>query len=212
MTLAIVLPTRGMVFTEVENIIDSIQATTKATVLRSFNKPIPDAQNYLVEQALLLPDVTHILFMEEDTIPPYQVAMDLLGSNVDIAFVDYAVNGWSCSARTKQGEILWCGFGCTLVKREVFEKLEEPYFRTDKSLRLNDWQWTDNPMKYGGQDIWFCTKAKEAEFTIKQIPGECRHLSLEMVGKKEDNNGRHLIVERERISKTQIIDRTEVDK
>jgi len=43
-----------------------------------------------------------------------------------------------------------CGFGCVLIHREVFEKIEPPWFMWDKS----------------SEDLFFCRKAKEAGFEI----------------------------------------------
>ena len=208
--IAVVLPTRGMVFTEVENSIELMrQYFPQVVVLRTWDKTLPEAQNELVELALSIPELTHILFIEEDTVMPHPQdgILKMLDAKADIACIDYGVNGWSCVAKNKETEeILWCGFGCTLVKKEVFEKGKAPWFRTDKVLRLNDWQWIDNPAKYGGQDIWFCTKAREAGYKIVQVEGECRHLQLNALGKPETNQGIHAISEKKKIEKIQMID------
>lgn len=204
--ISVALPSRGFIFAEVENAIEKMRKNYDIEVFRSWDKKIPDAQNYLVEQALKA-NPTHIFFVEEDTVPEDKTLDKLLKLDADIACCDYSVNGWSCVAKdSKTKEILWCGLGCTLVKANIFKKLEKPYFRTDKSYRLNDKAWIDNPMKYGGLDIWFCIKAREAGFQIKQIEGECRHLSFLAVGDKEVNNGLHHIAQRPTISKFQYIE------
>lgn len=210
MKIAVILPTRGMVFTLVEHAIECMRLSQEGVLIfRSWDLGIPEAQNTLVDEALKVnPD--YLLFIEEDTVPPMGFLEDLLDAKADIAFIDYGVNGWSCSARDKlTNEILWCGLGCTLVKREVFDKLEKPYFRTDKSLRLNDWKWIDNPMKYGGQDIWFFTHAREAGYTLTQVEGECQHLQLDSVATREINDGRHVISAKSTIQKHQVIDKPE---
>jgi hypothetical protein len=205
--IAILIPTRGLVFTEVENAIEAIRNNSwmKMKIIRSNNKPIPEAHNWLVEEALKDPEVSRIWFIEEDTIPPLEALTKLFYATEDIAFVDYSVNGWSCSAQNSESDILWAGLGCTMIKRQVFSKVAKPWFRTDKTLRFNDWTWIDNPSKYGGQDIWFFTKAREAGFKIKQIEGECVHLKLNSLGTKETNRGLHDITVREKIEKQQII-------
>ena len=207
MKIAIILPTRGLVFTEVEIAIEKMRQEHWAHVYRSFNRGIPDGHNYLTEQALRTkPD--YLFFIEEDTVPPDEALQQLLLADADIAFIDYAVNTWSCSARTSAGTILWCGLGCTLVKRHVFDKLSKPYFRTDKTLRLNDNTWVDRPAKYGGQDIWFCTQARNNGYSIEQVPGECRHLQLAERGAAGVNAGVHNIIQRLPISKQQIVELT----
>lgn len=200
--MAILLATRGLVFTEVEEQIDNIQFLTDAIVLRTHNIKLPDAQNELVEKALMITDIEYLLFIEEDTVPPRDAIIDLLKANADIACIDYAINGWGCVTKSKKtNEILWCGLGCTLIKSKVFRSLEKPWFRTDKSFSLNEMKWIDIPNKYGGQDIWFCHKARENGFIIVQIPGECRHLQIQHLGKSEVNNGLHFIIEKPKITK-----------
>lgn len=203
--IAICVPTRGLLFTEVAQTIQQITHQIDSIVIYSWDKPIPDAHNELVERALMF-DVSHILFIEEDTVPPPNAIIDMVKANDDIVCVDYGVNGYSCTAKARNGEILWCGLGCTLIKRKVFEQLPRPWFRNDKVFRLNDRKWVDNPAKYGGQDIWFSQQARQKGFNIKQIDGEARHLKLDSLGAPEWNHGLHMISEKPRISKQQWIE------
>jgi|SRR3990167_3039085 len=204
--IGIILPTRGLLFSEVLEGVEKNRKNYETELFISSNLPIPEAQNHLVAQALANSSITHLWMVEEDTVPFARALEKLLQSDEDIVAIDYGVAGWSCITKDKTGEILWVGLGCTLVKRTVFEGLEKPWFRTDKSLRLNDWQWIDNPAKYGTLDIWFCTKAKEAGFKIKQIKGECKHLQFDEIGKKEHNDGIHKISQKPMISKHQTIE------
>lgn len=211
--IAIVMPTRGIIFTEVEQAIEKMRLAYDIYVYRSSGLKIPDGVNQLTEKALEK-NPSHIFYIEEDTVPPPLALNNLLAIDADVAFIDYAVNGWACSAVYPDGEILWCGLGCTLVKADVFKKLKKPYFRTDKSLSLNDtsyFQWKDIPNKYGGHDIWFFTQVREVGFTILKVPGECKHLKLEIIGLTENNNGCHLIKEKSKI-KEQAIWKKPVDK
>lgn len=207
--VAIILPTRGLVYTQVEDAIHrEIDGTWhKVKYFRSYDKTIPEAQNFLVEEALKHEGINWFWFIEEDVVVPEGSFKRLFNQTEPISFIDYGVNGWSCSAKNEDGEIVWCGFGCTMVRREVFEKLNRPYFRTDKALRLNDGAWIDtNPDKvYGQQDIWFCVKAREAGFKIKQVEGECKHLKLDQLGQPEVNKGLHTISEKPRINKYQSV-------
>ena len=197
-------------FTEVEQALEEEIRNKNHRIYRSFTLPIPDCQNQLVSQALE-DNPTHLLFIEEDVVIPKDGLTKLLAANTDVAFIDYAVAGWSCRAKDrKTGEILWCGLGCTLIKTGVFDKLEKPYFRVDKILLLNDWpeqKWIDAgpKMRYGGQDIWFCRQVKEKGFQIVQVEGECRHLKLDKLGSAGINNGLHQISEKEKITKENLI-------
>jgi hypothetical protein len=217
--IAIICPTRGLIFTEVLESIESVRLFHDAKIYYSYSLGIPDSFNQLVslaiaEEEMLGYKLTHLFFIEEDTVPPIDALDKLLCLDSDIAFFDYGVNGVSCSARdSKTGKILWAGLGCTLVKREVFNKVKYPWFRDDKALRLNDWTWINtNPDKvYGGHDIWFYTKSREAGFSIEQARGECKHLMLKELGRPEVNKGLHIIKKKLQIKKYQKIKGGDLD-
>lgn len=208
--IGIICPTRGMLFTRTAQAIEEVRRNYESKVYYSHSLPIPQGHSQLVDEALR-DGCDYLLFIEEDVVPLAGACEKLLAVNGDIACIDYGVSGWGCVAKNSQGEILWCGLGCTLVKRHVFEALEKPYFRTDMVLRQNDWTWQKLPdeyiknKQYGGLDIWFCTKAKEKGFEIIQVDQEAEHLRLVELGKRETNNGLHNIELKERISKKQII-------
>jgi hypothetical protein len=212
MSVAVILPTRGLVFIEVEEAIQQNLRGYDYEVFRSFTLPIPECQNVLVQKALDA-GAKYLWFVEEDTVPPERAFVEMVKVNADIACIDYAVQGTSCTARDKEtDELLWCGLGCTLVKREVFEAMDKPYFRTDMSLRLNDWankknDWIPVPphRQYGQQDVWFCRQAVEKGFAIVQVKGECRHLELVALGVREHNHGLHVIKEKRNIESQQFI-------
>jgi len=210
MKIGVILPTRGLVFTKVEEAIEEFR-TPEVKVYRSNDLPIPDGHNKLAKQALS-EGSDYLLFIEEDTVPPTGALEKLLKVDSDIACIDYGVSGWGCVTKNVKGEILWCGLGCTLVKRQVLEKMTFPYFRADMSLRLNDWTWQKLPeeyiktKQYGSLDIWFCYNARKLGFTITQVEGEAEHLELVELGKRETNNGLHTIQARPRITKNQIVE------
>jgi len=65
--------------------------------------------------------------------------------------------------------------------------------------------WNRGKQGYGGQDIYFCIKAREAGFKIKQVDGECKHLKVEELGRPEINKGLHTIIQKETIKKHTIL-------
>lgn len=209
--IGVVLPTRGLVFTRVEESLEEIRKDHEIRIYRSHDLPIPEGHNLLTERALK-DGCDYIWFVEEDTVPTAGSLERMLQADGDIVCTDYGVSGWSCVTRNTQGEILWCGLGCTLVNRRVFETLDQPYFRSDKSLRLNDWSWVDLPADYarsrgyGSLDIWFCWQARLKGFSITQVDGECDHLELIALGKRGSNNGLHQIAIRPKIENKQILD------
>jgi len=207
--IAVVQPSRGLIFTEALNALDKGLQKYNHKFYRTHDMIIPECFNYLTEQALN-DGAEYILYSEEDTVMPDGAMERLLLADADITCIDYAVSGYSCIARNKDtDEILWCGLGCTLVKSEVFSKLEKPYFRSDKVLLLNSWpnvEWVSaGEQSYGGQDIYFCMMAREKGFKIKQVEGECKHLKLMELGRPEINKGLHIVEEKEKISKYQTL-------
>jgi len=201
--IGVILPSRGLIFAETEISIEKELKRYLYRVYRSSNLKIPDGHNQLTQKALD-EKCDYIFYIEEDMVIPDGGFERMINLDKDIVFIDYAVNGWSCSQR-KENEILWCGLGCTLIKSYVFKSLDYPYFRTDKVLRLNDWKWVDaGPKKrYGGQDIWFFSQAREVGFEITQAEGECRHLKLDELGNSDYNDGFHKISDKEKITKIQ---------
>lgn len=64
-----------------------------------------------------------------------------------------------------------CGCGAVLVAREVFEKIEYPWFRLAKGV---------------GEDFYFCLKAAEAGYEIwADLSVLCGHIHLRTVGQGE---------------------------
>ncbi|MBT3326723.1 MAG: hypothetical protein HN396_10825 [Gemmatimonadales bacterium] len=147
---------------------------------------IDDMRNMAVEAALdakvkaglgSAREVTHLFMLDSDMLYPSDALLQLLASDVDV------VAGWGC-ARTKPfyhnflipsatgdffdvpstlptppglhevGAVGACGM---LIRREVLEAIEPPWFKFDTDEE------TGTPM---GEDVYFCRKAREAGFKI----------------------------------------------
>lgn len=204
------MPSRGLEFTEVEEYIEKERRLNPhdIQVYRSHNLPIPECLNVLVEQAFN-DGAEMFYFIEDDTVPPDESLNKLLESNHDIVAIDYGqMGGKSTITRSSiDNRILFTGFGCTMIKRKVFEGMEKPWFRSDKALSLPSLTWGDvDPLtSYGLHDVNFGFKARELGFTIEQIEGECKHLKLIALNTTGTNNGCHDIGEKEKISKPQTL-------
>ena len=208
--IACILPTRGLAYTKVLESIERERRGYDLKIYYSYDKPIPDGHNELCKQAL--EDGADYLWMvEEDTVPTEGCLKKMLDAKVDIICVDYGINSWSCVTRDVYSNILWCGLGCTLVRRGVFEKLEYPYFRVDQVYRLNDHVWVQLPEEYlkkknyGSLDIWFFHHARKVGYKINQLGGECEHLLLESLGERGKNHGLHTIITRPKINFLQVV-------
>jgi len=73
----------------------------------------------------------------------------------------------------KREDLIECdgvGCACILIHRSVFASIKEPYFVL-------------NSGKYGGEDFYFCRKAKRAGFQIYADPGVlCGHRPKQLIG------------------------------
>jgi hypothetical protein len=170
MKIAIVTPSRGLVHTRT---MESIYETVKLAKafddiiwehFFSHDKPIPQAQNYLIKKALDW-EADYILSVEEDNIIPREGLKKMLHKMrlppVGVVCIDYPVTakgvGGVCR---KNNKIMWCGLGCTLIASWVFEKIDKPWFDTSyswliKSKNPLELERIDVPNKYGGHDINF---------------------------------------------------------
>lgn len=195
-SLAILMPTRGLVFGEtvrslVENVKD-FETEWKFAI----GLPIPDCHNYVVEEALKT-DCDYFLFVEEDMFLPEGAVKRMYGQG-DIVALDYPVDSGHGTVQRKCGEVIFCGLGCTMIRREVFERMERPWFETDKSLRITsqdpfEYEVWDVPYKYGGQDMLFCHKARELGYKIQAIEGEAQHLRVRQLDDRKYNQGAQVI-------------------
>jgi len=137
----------------------------------------------------IIPRPTHILFIDSDVIPRQKTLKKLLSLNKDIVSgaVPICQDGkfkWNVSTEEKftpipvdpqasnwglpndQFKIESCGFGIVLVKTEVFDELEWPYWKDEYKQGY----------RTVGQDIYFCHKAREAGFDIWCDPMvKCSH-------------------------------------
>lgn len=130
---------------------------------------------------------THLLFVDSDTIPPVDALEKLMAHDKDIIsgitpilHYDKERKSWGTMdncfikyTRDVEGKIIKthaverdtglqkiekCGGSCLLIKREVFDKLEKPYFR----FLFNE----DGTEPVKSEDLYFCEKAKEAGFDV----------------------------------------------
>ena len=204
MKIAVLLPSRGLVFLEtIRSLFENLK-DYKWELIPISGLPIPEAQNEAVKRALRGLDNDIFLWIEEDMIVPEGMVKKMLEMNKEVVCVDYPVAGGWSTIKKVNGEIQHCGLGCTLIKRKVFETIPEPWFETNKSIRAETGEILDIPMKYGGHDIYFGLKLKKYGFKIHQLEGvECEHLRCSDLNRRENNNGVYGIYKLEKITKLQ---------
>jgi hypothetical protein len=189
-----VIPTRGLIY-----------AKTIRGVLRNIREPIivdglpiPDCFNSAVVAALInKPD--YIWFVEEDNEVPEGVLSAFLKTKSDIITMDYPVaKGISHIHKNSSGEIDWCGLGCTLIHRRVFEAIDQPWFEVNILYNQNGDEVIvpEHRLKtgWGGHDTRFFKKALNKGFKINVVEGfKGEHYRAEEIPKREMNNGFYTI-------------------
>jgi hypothetical protein len=148
---------------------------------------IPKQRQNLAEAAINS-GATHIMWFDSDMMFPTNVIETLLSHKTDIVACNYStrnhpfkgvaytsIGDWnSWLGYNINGERLvdveGVGMGCMLVKSNVYLNLNRPWFEISWNEQLND---------HIGEDFYFCTKAREAGYSIKidtHLSREIRHL------------------------------------
>lgn len=185
MNLKTVIPTRGLVHART---IESLRANgiTDFEVIRGL--PLPESHNEAVRRTLT-DYLEWVLFIEDDIeIPPGTIER-MIKVQSPIVVVPYPMdNGYSTVCK-KDGEVLWAGLGCTLIKQSVFRAVPAPWFEIDHSWRIEEpfaLTRIENPNKYGGHDINFFMKCREYGFTASCLEGiEAKHLRVKSLERQD---------------------------
>ena len=179
--VAVCTPARDMVHTNFTYCLVNMVAyhtinTTDAVSLKIMQGT--SIQNQRADLALdaMAEGCTHILFIDSDMTFPDNMVGRLLKHDLDIVATNcarrrmptgptaqnYKPDGtrelvYTMPESTGIEEVGSIGMGVMLIKRNVFEKLSEPWFETP---------WRPKERGYIGEDIFFCRKAQEAGFKI----------------------------------------------
>ncbi len=138
--------------------------------------------------ALKDPDVTHLYCMDSDVVPPDGTLQRLLDYDVPIVAGIYPMctnvpcwsfkidNGWQnkeIPLPDKLTEVSCIGGSTVLIKREVFEKMERPWFKIE--YRAID----EEGLAYDeGEDEYFSRIAQEAGYKLMVDPAIiCKHFN-----------------------------------
>lgn len=203
--IAVVLPSRGLIFSETaDELLQNLEGydyeiffAHGLSIPECFERPLTEA---------LKGDFSHIFFCEDDQILPDDILDSMIITDVPVATCEYPVSkdGQGVIFRTKEGVVLFCGTGCTLVKREVFDKIKAPYFRTDirwnianygTFIRITANQGANPELEgYGLHDVTFGMKLYKAGIPISVI-GTIGQRKLIKLGKSGSNDGAHQIEE-----------------
>lgn len=145
------------------------------------------ARNRLIEQMLKHPiEPTHLFFLDADIVPPADTLTRLLATGKPIVSGLYRkrlppyepmaflknkpipIKG----PRLRKADVV--GAGCLLIRREVFERIESPWF-------TSEWSASGGEKGHLAEDFSFCKKARGTGFEIF-VDTSVRPLHLEPMG------------------------------
>ena len=207
MKISVALPTRGLVFARTLKSLKNNNINLDLVFTIS-GLPIPDCHNEAVRIALRA-NTDWILLLEDDIELPKGVIKAMLKTDGDIIYCDYPMDNGSSTVCQVKNKVYWGGLGCTLIKKEVFKKIGEPYFTCNYSWRIErNFKLTKvkNPNKYGGHDINFGMEAQRLGFKLVKVKVfEAKHLRCQNLTKPMNNKGIFKIQSLERINIIKII-------
>lgn len=203
--VAVILPSRGLIFSQTA---DELLQNVRGIPHKFFfahRKPLPDCFEEPTNRALKDKDVTHLWFVEDDMILPSDTLKKMLDRDLACVTVNYPTTARQDAAVLEiKGRVVYGGTGCTLVKREVFNELKKPYFRTDIKwiprncgdyIKFTAKKVKPLPDDYGFHDVNFFMNLWRKDIPVHQMDFTVGQRKLKELGKSGSNDGAHKIDE-----------------
>lgn len=202
--LAVVLPSRGLMFSEtLEELLGELEGFNYE-ILWSHAKSLPDCFNEPTERALADKEVFAVLFCEDDMIIPKGALKAMFAQNYPVVALDYPFQqqGDATTLHDPKGFAYWTGTGFLLVSRAILDNMEKPIWRTDTTFdplidkdTIHFWPRKLNKVYYGLHDLRFGLLLYSAGVPIYPMIPTAGQRKLVKLGKKGTNNGAHKIME-----------------
>ena len=202
--LAVVLPSRGLMFSETfEELLRELEGF-KYEIFWSHNKGLPDCFNLPTEKALKDPEVFAVLFCEDDMIIPKGILQLMFAQNYPAVALDYPFqhDGDATVLHDPEGRAFWTGTGFLLVARSLLENLEKPIWRTDMTFdpfvdkdTIHFWPRKLDKIHYGLHDLRLGLLLYSAGVPIMPMEKTAGQRKLIRLGEQHTNNGQHEIIE-----------------
>jgi hypothetical protein len=212
--VAVILPSRGLIFSQTADEIIANLRTIPHKFFFSHRRPIPECFEIPTEQALLDDSITHLWFIEDDMILPPDTLRELIATDKAVVVADYPINkNGRGSVFEVDKQIVFTGTGCMLVKREVFDELRKPYFRTDMRWNIKNYGSFLKLTRiksgtldgYGLHDVNFCMNLYNLNIPIHKIDIVLGQRKLLAWGKAGSNDGAHKIEEWTKVKKDHLL-------
>lgn len=201
MKVAVILPSRGLMFSRTaDEILQNLQGIPHKFFF-SHRKSLPECFEEPTNRALQDEEVTHLWFVEDDMILPSDTLQQMLDKDLAVVTANYPTTAkGDSSILTIKGRIVYAGTGCTLVKREVFNELKAPYFRSDIAWipkNMGDYIKFTAVKKdgdgYGLHDVNFFMSLYKLDIPVHKVDFTLGQRKLKALGKAGSNDGAHQI-------------------
>jgi len=200
--IGVIYPSRGLVFSQsADELLQNLKGYLHK-IYFAHKLPIPACFENPVNLALDDPTITHIFLVEDDMVLPNHILKDMLEMDKAVVTVNYPTSSkGDCAILTVKDRIVYAGTGCTLVKREVFDELKKPYFRTDimwsprnmgnyiKFIGIKH----DTNSGYGLHDVNFFINLYKLNIPVHKLDYTVGQRKLIALGKAGTNDGAHNI-------------------
>lgn len=201
--LAVVLPSRGLVFSKTVEELYSELDGLDFKIFWSHGRPIPDCFEIPTQEALKDKSFTHLLTIEEDMIIPKGAIKKMLSKRKEAVAYDYPVTGSPSGTvlYDMDGTAFFTGCGILLVDMNIVRRMVFPIWRVDIAWNMKLFgdraEFDIKPHRkdyYGQQDIAFGLRLYVNNIPLHVI-GETGQRKLVKRGKGMTNQGTHEIVE-----------------
>jgi len=207
-SVGVIFPSRGLIFSKTaEEMLSSLKGHDYK-IYFSHRLPIPDCFEKPLTEALR-GSHSHIWLVEDDMMLPDGILDEMLAVDKAVVVANYpTTKRGDSSILTVKNRIVYAGTGCTLVKREVFDELKAPYFRTDIAWvpkNYGDYLKFTGVKKgdkgYGLHDVNFFMNLYRLNIPIHRTKTELGQRKLRALGKAGSNDGAHSIDEWTKVKK-----------
>lgn len=212
--LAVILPSRGLMFSEtLEELLREL-AGFKYEIFWSHGKSLPDCFNEPTEEALADPDVFAVLICEDDMILPKGILKRMFGMNKPVVALDYPfkMDGDSTCLHDPKGNAFYTGTGFILIAKQVLQQLEKPIWRTnvifDPFIDKDTIHWWPRKLhnaNYGLHDLYFGMILYCNDMPIYPMTETAGQRKLKALGEAGTNNGAHDIQELTRVGRDMVL-------
>lgn len=208
--LAVILPSRGLMFSETfEELLGELEGFNYE-IYWSHGKSLPECFNEPTERALADKDVFALLFCEDDMIIPKGVLKRMFSRSYPVVALDYPFrqDGDSTCLHDPKGYAFWTGTGFLLVAKQILQNMEKPIWRTDTTYEqfidtdtMHWWPRKLDKVHYGLHDLRFGLILYSNETPIYPMPETAGQRKLVKLGEAGTNNGAHEIKELTKVGK-----------